>query len=156
MDTNRAHPIRFISDPGSQIWGEFQRFVKTLARLLPQATDLEGFRTMCGAVKIDQKLILFYTRGRRFAYQIAKNASKIKNHELGEIRMFVDCRGWGLHFVFPAWSQNTAAARDRELGDDGIAAGPQRCRDGAAVPRRCRDGAAGLFLPSNPTVPRCR
>ena len=49
MDTNRAHPIRFISDPGSQIWGEFQRFVKTLARLLPQATDLEGFRT-CGPV----------------------------------------------------------------------------------------------------------
>ena len=49
MDTNRAHPIRFISDPGSKIWGEFQRFVKNLARLLPQATDLEGFRT-CGPV----------------------------------------------------------------------------------------------------------
>ena len=89
MDTNRAHPIRFISDPGSKIWGEFQRFVKTLARLLPQATDLEGFRTMCGAVKIDQKLIFFHTRGRRFARRIAKKASKIQIHELGEIEMSV-------------------------------------------------------------------
>ena len=49
---------------------------------------------MCGAVKIHQKLLIFHTRGRRFVYQIAKNASKIKNHELGEIRMFVKCGGF--------------------------------------------------------------
>ena len=49
---------------------------------------------MCGAVKIHQKLLIFHTRGRRFVYQIAKNASKIKNHDFGEIRMFVKCGGF--------------------------------------------------------------
>ena len=44
---------------------------------------------MCGAVKIDQKLIFFHTRGRRFARRIAKNASEIQMHELGEIGMSV-------------------------------------------------------------------
>ena len=48
---------------------------------------------MCGSVKIDQNLIFFHTIGRRFVYQIAKNSSKIKNHDFGEIRMFVKCGG---------------------------------------------------------------
>ena len=66
---------------------------------------------MCGAVKIDQNLLFFHTRGRGFVYQIAKNASIIKNHELGEIRMFVKCGGSaGLSNPFPDVSKTNAVS----------------------------------------------
>ena len=56
---------------------------------LRQKMGVEKAVHMCGAVKIDQNLIFFHTRPTRFACWIAKNASKIQIHELGEFGMSV-------------------------------------------------------------------